>query len=97
MEMIDIEKEHLIPLKDGGKRIPGRAGKPVSRATLWRWALTGRQGVRLETVLLGGRFTSIEAIARFVAKLNDAPNAVQLADRGDKAEMADKLLAAEGF
>jgi len=45
-------------------------GRPHT-ATKWRWALRGVKGVKLETVMIGAiRFTSEEAIARFLAKLN---------------------------
>ncbi len=52
-----------------------------SVATLWRWALKGVQGIRLETVKIGGRrFTSIEALDRFASRLTaprspEGPNA----------------------
>ncbi len=95
--MIDTQTEHLVSLRAACRMIPGRSDGAVSRATIWRWALTGRRGVRLETVLLGDRFTSVEAIARFVAKLNDMPLAAKPADRGDKADSVEKALRAEGF
>ncbi len=96
--MIDIEKERLIPLNQAGRHIPGRAGKPISRATLWRWALKGRRGVRLESLLLSERMTSFEAIQRFVAKLNGLPTAaVQAECKGREAKRVEAILAAEGL
>lgn len=45
-------------------------------STLFRWALRGIKGTKLETVVCGGRrYTSLEAIGRFLAKLNRAPPA----------------------
>jgi hypothetical protein len=96
-DMIDIQTEHLISLKDACNLIPGRAGKSISRATIWRWALAGRRGVRLETVLLGDRLTSVEAIARFVAALNGLTHDTKPTDRGHHAAMVEKQLVAEGF
>ena len=61
--MFDIHTENLIPVKDIPRHAPGRP----HIATGWRWIKRGCRGVRLETVLVGGRrFTSTEAIARFV-------------------------------
>jgi hypothetical protein len=41
----------------------------VDRATVWRWTLRGVQGVRLESILLGGRrFTTRQAVERFVER-----------------------------
>jgi hypothetical protein len=48
-------------------------GKP-DPSTLWRWAHRGVRGVRLETILIGGRrYTSAEAMARFIERLSVAP------------------------
>lgn len=46
----------------------------VNTSTIWRWILRGARGQRLESALVGGRrFTSQEALARFVGRLNAAP------------------------
>ncbi len=63
---IDIENEdlHLLELVP----IPGNP----SFGTRYRWTLKGlRGGVKLESVLIGNRrYTSTEAVARFIAALN---------------------------
>ncbi len=42
-----------------------------SPATLWRWAFRGVDGVKLESFKIGGRrYTTAEALDRFVARLN---------------------------
>jgi hypothetical protein len=65
--MIDIEIEEMHLLARASTAVPG---KPHV-TTLYRWALHGVRGVRLETVIVGGRrFTSREAIGRFLATLN---------------------------
>lgn len=69
--MIAIDDEELLTLSEATKRLPhGRAGKSVHVATLHRWAsLGGLQGVRLETVKIGGmRYTSAEALERFIER-----------------------------
>jgi hypothetical protein len=62
--MIDHEREELLTLTAATKLLPGRPNV----ATLWRWRTAGCRGVKLETVLIGGRrMTSREALARFFA------------------------------
>jgi hypothetical protein len=71
---INVESETLIPFSGARSAFPG--DRRVSLATLHRWRQRGVRGVLLETCLVGGlRYTSLEAIARFVAGLNsgDAP------------------------
>jgi len=71
--MIDIKSERLYSLSQAAKLdcLPiRRGGKGVHVATLWRWAMHGVRGVRLETVRAGGSLcTSIEAIERFFETL----------------------------
>src|SRR5688572_19826654 len=66
--MIDVSSESLVILTKAPEHIPGRP----HLATIYRWWQKGvRGGVKLETVLCGGRrFTSIEAIQRFVERLS---------------------------
>ncbi|MEX2186169.1 MAG: DUF1580 domain-containing protein [Pirellulales bacterium] len=71
--MIDLANESTIPLTDAAKLLPRRP----SVATLWRWAMKGIRGVRLETCLVGAmRYTSREALQRFSDRLTAA-------DRGE--------------
>jgi hypothetical protein len=66
---IDIRTEDLIPLNDVPKlkSMPrGRQGKPIHYSTIYRWALRGTKGVKLETLRVGGRIcTSLPALQRF--------------------------------
>lgn len=60
---IDTQSETLVPINAAPSHIPTRPHV----ATVWRWIQRGVRGVRLDTVLIGGkRFTSTEAIARFI-------------------------------
>lgn len=62
--MIDLSTEHLLTLPEAARLLPGRP----STCTLWRWRSRGVYGVRLDSCLIGGRrYTSREAIERFVA------------------------------
>ena len=70
--MIDFTNETLISLAEVPKLLPkNRNGKPISRATIWRWTLRGVKGVVLETFDCGGfKATSREAVTRFLVALN---------------------------
>jgi hypothetical protein len=85
---IDPFTEEVLSFAQAARRLPRmRGGRPVSPATLWRWATSGLRGVRLETTHIGGtRCTSLEALARFFAGLAkdnaeaaSAPRPTQLA------------------
>jgi hypothetical protein len=73
--MIDIQNEKTFSLAEATKLdiLPRRrAGRKPAVSTLWRWALHGVRGIRLETIMAGGvRVTSVEAIQRFFDALTD--------------------------
>jgi len=81
--MIDSTAERVFPLDQiPAEAIPGRGGEPVHIVTLGLWHRRGVRGVRLETLMVGGRrCTSLEALARFY-------QAVSLAKNGDREPMA---------
>jgi hypothetical protein len=73
--MIDTQTETLIPISEAPAHVPG--SRP-HLATIWRWIQRGVRGVNLETVLVGGkRYTSAEAIARFVEETTAAAGGPQ--------------------
>ena len=89
---IDFRKEHAIPLSDVPRYVPKRRGKKVHYSTVYRWATKGARGRILETVLSGGlRYTSVEAVARFLASKPTAPyeRADDLSDAIDAALKQD--------
>lgn len=62
--MIDHENEQLLSMTQAAKLLPGRPDV----ATLWRWRTSGCRGIKLESILFGGRrYTSREALSRFIA------------------------------
>lgn len=66
---IDISSESLLTITAATKTLPNRP----SLSTLWRWIQRGTHGVKLETVLLGGRrYTSREALQRFFERTTAA-------------------------
>lgn len=63
----DLAQEKLVPINQAGGKFPYRVG----RTALERWMRDGVRGVRLESILIGSRrFTSEEAIARFIERTN---------------------------
>ncbi|NQT20876.1 MAG: DUF1580 domain-containing protein [Planctomycetes bacterium] len=71
--MIRIETEKLISLSDACELLPRRRrGRKPCFSTLWRWAMEGISGVRMETLRVGGTLcTSHEALQRFFQRLSE--------------------------
>ena len=87
--------EELLSLGQAGRsEIPGKPNP----STLWRWHTRGVRGVKLETVVLGGRrWTSREAISRFAEASTRAADshAVPAAAPADRSAVTrDKLVEA---
>jgi len=60
--MIDLSSENVFPVNEAPKHIASRP----SKASVWRWVLRGVGGIKLESILIGGRrLTSSESIQRF--------------------------------
>lgn len=81
---IDISTERTLSLLAATAMIPSRRrGRKPAVSTLYRWALSGVRGVRLETIQVGGtRCTSVEAMQRFFDTLsvrNGVNNAIRTA------------------
>ena len=95
--MIDASTETLIRFQEAGRRIPGNP----SVCALHRWRLNGVRGAKLETLLCGGvRFTSIEAISRFIAEQNrgETPTpGITASQRRTQAETANRVLQEAGL
>jgi hypothetical protein len=69
--MFDTQFEQPIPLSLAARETPNRrGGRGINSATIWRWAMKGCRGIRLQTAMIGGiRMTSREALARFFAAI----------------------------
>ncbi len=93
-----IADEQLILFAKSGQEFPGRSPAP---ATLNRWRLRGVRGVKLETLLIGGqRFTSREAIRRFIESQNQpqaAEPSMTAAERQARSAAARAVLQARGI
>ncbi len=94
--MIDLASETLLPL--GGVPAllpPGPRGKPIHVATVYRWSAAGVRGAVLETVVIGGcRYTSREALSRFIDATTAAsrPVAIQTPARRASLRRAQEAL-----
>jgi hypothetical protein len=68
---IDIQSEQVITFAQATEHLPRvRRGKKLNIATLYRWARSGRRGVILESIPIGGTLcTSLEALQRFFDEL----------------------------
>ena len=95
--MIDHLTETLVNFQHAGRHIPGNP----ALCTLHRWRLSGVRKTKLETLLVGGiRYTSIEAINRFITEQNadqiPAP-AITAGQRRRQAESANRVLQEAGL
>jgi hypothetical protein len=68
----------------------------VSVPTAWRWAQRGNRGHVLETISVGGRkFTTREAFARWIARINGEPVRTETPRQRERAITVAEHRAAE--
>ena len=95
---IDYETENIITLGEACRVFPPNG---ISDATMARWIQKGVKGVKLETLVIGGRrLTSKESIFRFIAAQNAddaAPVRITPAQRRRQSEAARKALQEAGI
>ncbi len=83
-----LVSESLVPVNKAGVLFPC----PVGRTALERWMRSGVRGVRLESLLIGSRrFTSKEAIARFIEQTNEPRDTTSRVRRSPAELQAKKL------
>ena len=90
--MIDFQTEELQSFETAP--IPGNP----HLGTRYRWTLKGVRGVKLESLVIGNkRFTSAEAIGRFITQLNEpkTPTATVSKTRRAKQNSAARAALAE--
>ncbi len=79
MRQIDLRNETVIALSEVPNHLPKRNGKKTHYATVYRWALKGARGRILESTLIGGvRYTSLEALQRFLDGRTSAATPTEL-------------------
>ena len=94
--MLDFLTENTISLREAARLFPRRP----STATIWRWVYSGVRGIRLESLVCGGRrYTSAEAVRRFLAATNGAisPGGAQSPKRNAAIRQAEDELASDGI
>ncbi len=92
--MIDMQTEELLTLEQARRLFP----RPPHPSTLWRWVLEGVRGAKLETLVAGGRrYTSREAIGRFVVRTTrlSGTEAPLSSSRRRARERAERILREE--
>ncbi len=83
---IDIQNETVCTVTEAAKLFPGRP----HIATVWRYVHTGVRGLRLETIKVGGkRFTSHEAVERFIERVTAAADGREIPVRTAKQRARD--------
>lgn len=93
--MTGLRSEKLMTLRQAAAYFPGRSGDGVSEASTWRWVLKGLRGVKLEsTKIAGTRYTSQEAIERFIAATSVDSGPQQEAPRTQRRRQRDIAAAA---
>ena len=93
-EHIDLTDETVVPINQSPKHYP--YGRP-NLSTVYRHFRRGCRGARLETFVAGGRrFTTIEAIARFVQRTTaNSPGSSLPPSRPTSRQREREITAAE--
>ena len=74
---IELSTETAITIAEVPLHIPKRHGRKVHYSTVYRWMTKGVRGRKLESLLIGGvRYTTIEALARFLKLTPQKPAAL---------------------
>jgi hypothetical protein len=61
-----LTDERVVTFSQAAEHLPKINGKKIHVSAIWRWAREGVRGVRLEALLMGGRWlTSVQALERF--------------------------------
>lgn len=90
-EPFDPSSTRFRPLAEYSNLLPSsRPGRRLNRATLWRWALKGVGGVRLQTVSLGSARLSTDAdIAAFMRALSNRTQSTGLTSTQNDSRIHD--------
>lgn len=70
-----FQQKEAIPITEVANHVPKRNGKKVHYSTIYRWTTKGARGRVLESHLVGGiRYTTVEAVQRFLSDNSTAQN-----------------------
>ncbi len=91
--MIQFDASDLLTLPAAARSLPGN----VNPATMWRWATTGRNGVRLGTIKIGrSRYTTRRELQRFLIA-SDPAQEQSASTVPISQDEADRFLESEGL
>lgn len=72
---LDFQSDLPVALTDVPDLLPRRHGKKVHHSTVYRWVTKGARGRMLASWMIGGiRYTSVEALKRFLQSEADRTN-----------------------
>jgi hypothetical protein len=96
--MLDLAQESTLTFAEAAR--DPVLGRPVHIATIYRWANKGVRGIRLETVMVGGRrLTTQEAMTRFFDRLTQTAGSTGISSVGHTGGYQDAIreLAKDGI
>ena len=78
--MIDVQREQPISFNEASRFLPDNRRPGFS--TWWRWSTHGIRGVKLETIMVGGRrCTTAEAVRRFFERVTAVADGIEAPSR----------------
>lgn len=94
--------QDAVTLAEAAKLVPGGG---VALSTLWRWCRIGVRGVKLETLVVGGRrLTTPHMLAQFIAATTQAaedhsstPALTNIDEPDERSEATKRLLERKGL
>ena len=90
--MNTIKNETLVSFKEATRLIPTGNGRRVNCSTVWRWAMKGVKGVKLEYVCYGrAMFTTKDALERFANEVAEARMGRQTDEVGFREQSSEKV------
>ena len=100
--MINIRNEQLLAVSKVPNWTEKQLGKRIAPSTIWRWFYRGCRGVKLDTILIGGRrYTSVEALDRFFNAATSSQVGCNSAHSSSRANstpsQASRFLDSEGI
>lgn len=91
---IDPSRDKLVPLSQIARSLP----KKPSPACLWRWHAKGVRGIRLETVVVGGRrYTTERSWSKFVQATTAAAEQADDTECPERPESVRRGLVKKGL
>lgn len=91
--MMEFSNETPVTLAEVPLHVPKRHGRKVHYSTVYRWVTKGARGRRLESLFVGGvRYTTVEAIKRFLKEQPRRPGSVSQVPNTDLSSAIDEAL-----